>query len=84
MLDFDILLGITKQARKALRCLKGLVKIQALLRGYLVRKQASATLHSMQALMRAQATVLAQKSPPSIINHPQNSNVSQVILLYYI
>nr|GMD35956.1 protein IQ-DOMAIN 14-like [Ipomoea batatas] len=72
--DFDILLGITKQARKALRCLKGLVKIQALLRGYLVRKQASATLHSMQALMRAQATVLAQKSPPSIINHPQNSN----------
>nr|GMD39256.1 protein IQ-DOMAIN 14 [Ipomoea batatas] len=61
-------------ARKALRCLKGLVKIQALLRGYLVRKQASATLHSMQALMRAQATVLAQKSPPSIINHPQNSN----------
>lgn len=52
----------SKQARKALRALKGLVKLQALVRGYLVRKQATATLHSMQALIRAQATVRAQKS----------------------
>ncbi|XVF82112.1 hypothetical protein PTKIN_Ptkin16aG0018500 [Pterospermum kingtungense] len=41
-------------ARKALRALKGLVKIQALVRGYLVRKKAAATLHSMQAPIRAQ------------------------------
>ncbi|CAO2841839.1 unnamed protein product [Amaranthus hypochondriacus] len=49
-------------ARKALRALKGLVKIQALVRGYLVRKQATATLHGMQALIRAQATVKSKRA----------------------
>ncbi|KAI4350788.1 hypothetical protein L6164_005204 [Bauhinia variegata] len=49
-------------AKKALRALKALVKLQALVRGYLVRKQAAATLYSMQALIRAQATVRSQKA----------------------
>ncbi|KAL1298246.1 hypothetical protein HN51_042631 [Arachis hypogaea] len=49
-------------ARKALRALKGLVKIQALVRGYLVRKRAAATLHSMQALIRAQVAARARRS----------------------
>ncbi|XP_074588586.1 uncharacterized protein LOC141844426 [Curcuma longa] len=49
-------------ARKAHRALKALVKLQALVRGYLVRKEAAAALHSMQALIRAQATVRAQRS----------------------
>ncbi|XP_074592270.1 protein IQ-domain 26-like [Curcuma longa] len=49
-------------ARKALRALKALVKLQALVRGYLVRKQAAAILHGIQALIRAQATVRAQRS----------------------
>ncbi|CAL9061580.1 unnamed protein product, partial [Musa banksii] len=48
-------------ARIALRALKALVKLQALVRGYLVRKQAAATLHSMQALVRAQTTARAQR-----------------------
>lgn len=51
-----------QKARKALRALKGLVKIQALVRGYLVRKQATATLHGMQALIRAQATVKSKRA----------------------
>ncbi|XP_058745365.1 protein IQ-domain 26 isoform X2 [Vicia villosa] len=53
-------------ARKALRALKGLVKIQALVRGYLVRKRAAATLHSMQALIRAQTSVRTQRARRSM------------------
>ncbi|KAL8230337.1 hypothetical protein R6Q57_001558 [Mikania cordata] len=49
-------------ARKAFRALKGLVKLQALVRGFLVRKRAAATLHSMQALIRAQAAIRSERA----------------------
>ncbi|CAI9102611.1 OLC1v1000908C1 [Oldenlandia corymbosa var. corymbosa] len=41
-------------ARKALRALRALVKLQALVRGHLVRKQTTAVLRSMHALMTIQ------------------------------
>lgn len=42
------------------------MKLQALVRGYLVRKRAAATLRSMQALIRAQTAVRSQRARNSI------------------
>ncbi|GJV92941.1 IQ-DOMAIN 31-like protein [Tanacetum coccineum] len=54
--------SITKYPLKAPRVLKGLVKFQALVRGFLVRKRVAATLYSMQALLRAQLAVRSQRA----------------------
>ncbi|KAK9072970.1 hypothetical protein SSX86_007292 [Deinandra increscens subsp. villosa] len=51
---------ILSAARRALRALKGLVRLQALVRGHAMRKQAAITLRCMQALIRIQARVRAR------------------------
>lgn len=60
-------------ARRALGALKGLVKLQALVRGQNVRKQARTTLHYMQALMRVQDRVCNQRKS---LSHRRRSSVS--------
>jgi len=49
-------------ARKSLRKMKGMVRLQALVGGNEVKKQAASTLHSMQSWIRIQAQVRARRS----------------------
>ncbi|KAL8053299.1 hypothetical protein ABFS82_05G062500 [Erythranthe guttata] len=49
-------------ARRALIALKGIVKLQALIRGQNVRKQATMTMKCMQTLLRVQAKMREQRA----------------------
>ncbi|KAK4393083.1 Ubiquitin-conjugating enzyme E2 2 [Sesamum angolense] len=48
-------------ARRAFRALKGIIRLQALIRGHLVRRQAVATLRCMQAVVKFQALARGRK-----------------------
>lgn len=54
--------------------MKGLVRLQALVRGHIVRKQAAITLHCMQALVRVQAHVRARRVRVALENQNDQQN----------
>ncbi|XP_051137146.1 protein IQ-DOMAIN 22-like [Andrographis paniculata] len=62
-------------SRRALKALKGLVKLQALVKGHLVRKQTAHTLKRLQALVRAQVRARAARVP---VTDPQYSTLKSL------
>nr|GEU77736.1 hypothetical protein [Tanacetum cinerariifolium] len=49
-------------ARKALKALKSVVKLQAIVRGFLVRKRAAETLQGMEAMFKVRSRACSQRS----------------------
>ncbi|RLN01012.1 protein IQ-DOMAIN 1-like [Panicum miliaceum] len=67
--------SLLRLARRALKALRGIVRLQALVRGRLVRKQLAVTLKCMHALLRVQERAREQRARSTV-----DGNGSQVAL----
>ena len=63
-------------AWRARRALKGLVRLQALVRGHIMHKQAASTPHCLQVLVRVQARVRARQVRMALENQIEQQNSS--------
>ncbi|KAH0991473.1 hypothetical protein GBA52_002956 [Prunus armeniaca] len=61
-------------ARRAYRTLKGIIRLQALIRGHLVRRQAVSTLFCVQGIVKLQALIRGQLARHSDIGVEVNKN----------
>lgn len=64
-------------ARRAFHALKGIIRLQALVRGHLVRRQAAVTLHSILGIIKLQALVRGQKVRSSGLGLEVNTKFHQ-------
>ncbi|KAJ0039093.1 hypothetical protein Pint_22683 [Pistacia integerrima] len=69
------------RARRAFRTLKGIIRLQALIRGHLVRRQAVATFHCIQSIVKFQALARGQKVRRSDIGIEVQKICSQQVVL---
>lgn len=65
------------QARRAFHALKGIIRLQALVRGHLVRRQAVVTLRSTLGIVRLQALIRGHKVRTSGLSLEVNAKFCQ-------